>query len=251
MINWLCYGKLLALLAAATMSLTIADLVLTNQYYCVNGGEGTYCQYTTDDEPYWPIWVASGLWGSLPVFLTGLLAICSGNDHEKQRWLGFLIMICGIVFTPAIVILTSVELWRGSAAEYNLYSAGNGGISEGTITPPNNPYQAKFALPCVVTIFGFLMFVMTFWVTCCTCFCSSSGPAAAAAPQQPQVVVKQEMYQPPRPQIVAQPPCEPCTRYAPMPAPPPACDPCSRYQPLPYPPVRYGFNPYTPGRGFH
>jgi len=242
MINWLCYGKLLALLAAATLSLSVADIILTDQYYCVNGGQGPFCLFTNDVTTYWSVWVASGIWGSVPVFLTGLLAICSGNGL-KQQWLDFFIMISAIVFTPAIVILTSVELWRGNQG-FSLYSAGNGGLAVGTVTPPNNPYQAKFALPLVVTILGFLMFVMTFWVTCCTCFCSSSsGPATAAAPQ---VVVKQ-IYQPPRPQIVAPPPCEPVYRYPAFPAPPPprpACDPCGRYQirvTTPASQVQYGY----------
>jgi hypothetical protein len=251
--NWLCFGELLALLAAATLSLSVADIILTIQYYCINGGEGPYCPMTNDKEPYWPIWVASGIWGSAPVFLTGLLAICSGEDHIKQRWLSFFVLISAIVFTPAIVILTSVEIWRGSASKYSLYSLGSGGVQPGIITPASNPYVAKFALPLVVVILGGIMHLMTFWVMCCQCFCSPAGaPAAEVQVIQPQVI-KQEIYQAPRPQIVAPPPCDPCIRYAPpiLPPPPPPCDPCSRYPVSPYPPVRYGFNPYGGSRGYY
>jgi hypothetical protein len=112
MVNWLCYGQLLALLAAITLSLSVADVILTVQYYCVNGGQGPFCLLNNDVTTYWSVWVASGIWGSVPVFLTGLLAICSGGDHVKQRWLNFFILISAIVFTPAIVILTAIEIWR-------------------------------------------------------------------------------------------------------------------------------------------
>jgi len=257
MIDWHCYGKLLAVLAAATLSISVADIVLTNQYYCVNGGEGPYCPSTLDIEPYWPIWVASGIWGSAPVFLTGLLAICAGADPERKRCLNFFVLVSAIVFTPAIIVLTAVEVWRGDAAAWSLYSLGSGGVQAGTITPPTNPYQAKFALPLVVVILGVIMHFMTLWVLCCTCFCSPGG-----APVQPEVVVKQEVYAAPRPQIVAQPPpiaappppCDPCTLYYPppiLPPPPPRCDPCNGYPASPYPPVRYGYTPYAGRRGFY
>jgi len=229
MTNWLCFGQVLSFLAAVTITIGVADVILTSQYYCVNGGEGEYCPLV-DDEPYWPVWVASGIWGGAPVFVTGLMAICAaGGDLIKQRYLTFLLMISAFVFTPAIIAISLVEIMTGANVEYSLYSLGNG-VQPGWITPSTNPYQAKFALPLVEVILGFIMFFMTAWVLFVQCCCR--GPVEVVTPfaQAPQreVVIKQ-VYEQPRPQIVA-----------------PPCDPCSRYPAVPYPPVRY-----SPGGGYN
>jgi len=244
MTNWMCFGQVLAFLAAVTLALVVADVILTSQYYCVNGGQGPFCQITANTWPYWPVWVAVGIWGSAPVFATGLMAMCAASgDPAKQRNLSFLLVISAVVFTPAIVVISAIEIWRGAAAKFSLYSLGNG-VQPGTITPPNNPYQAKFAIPLAIAILGGIMHIMTAWIVCVTCCCGGGGgevvvqSVPVAAPQR-EVVIKQ-VYQPPRPQIVA-----------------PPCDPCSRYPAVPYPPVRYspggGYNffPSSQPRSFH
>jgi len=229
--EWFCFGRILAFLAAVTITLAVTDVILTQEFYCVNGGEWTYCSQTNNKEPYWPVWVASGIWGSVPVFLTGLVAICAGTDQGKTRWLSFLILVSALVFTPAIIILNAVEIWIGGSAKYSLYSLSNG-VQEGTITPPTNPYEAKFALPVVVAVLGGIMHVMTFWVAICMCCCAhTSGirlPATTTVVQQPQVIIQQQPYQCPPPRMVA-----------------PPCDPCSRYPSLPYLPTRYNPSVYN------
>jgi len=225
--NWLCYGKILAFLAAATIALTVADLILTDQFYCINGGQGPYCSYTNNNEPYWPVWVSSGIWAGFPVFITGLVAICGATSAERQGCFRFLLLLSALVFTPAIVILTSIELWAGGSWKYTLYSLSNG-VQSGTITPPTNPYQAKFALPLVVAILGGIMWLMTMWLflTICCCRAAASKTVVVEQPAQPPVIV----YERPRPQIVA----------------PPRCDPCSQFPSLPYLPTRYsGGNAYN------
>jgi len=226
---WVCYGQVLALLAAVTLTLSVADIILTLQFYCVNGGQGPFCSITNDKEPYWPIWVASGIWGSAPVFLAGILAICSGGNAERKGWFKFLVLLSAIVFTPAIVILTAVELWRGSASKWSLYTLASSGLQAGTIKPGTNPYEAKFALPLMVTILGGIMFIMTMWVTLRICCCGRPGTTVVSSPvtvvQQP-VSAPVVVYERPRPQILS--------------TPPPRCDPCSQYPSLQYSATRFG-----------
>jgi len=212
-----CYGAFLALLAAATLALGIANVVLTKQSYCEPWIEGppVYCSGT--NEPYIWTWVASGIWASVPIFLAGIFAMCISNDPANwTRCFALLIFLSAIVFSPAMIVLSAMEVWRGGAAKWNFYTLGSD-LKEGNIMVQNSPYQAKFALPLVIAILGGVMFIMTGIITLILCCCMESigiylpqdipapvpvQPVYQSAP--PPVVVQKEVYYP-RPQIARSP----------------------------------------------
>jgi hypothetical protein len=210
------YGALLALLAAATLALGIANVVLTKQAYCEPWQEmaPVYCSSTK--EPYIWTWVAPGIWASVPIFLAGIFAMCISNDPANwTRCFALMIFLSAIVFSPAMIVLSSMEVWRGSAANWHFYML-DSDLKEGNIMVEDSPYQAKFALPLVIAILGGVMFIMTGIITLILCCCMESVgiylpqdvPAPAPVVQQiyqpapaPPVVVQKEVYYP-RPQII-------------------------------------------------
>jgi len=214
------YGAILALLAAAALALGIANLVLTKQAYCEPWMETApvYCSGTK--EPYIWTWVSSGIWASVPIFLAGIFAMCISNDPANwTRCFALMIFLSAIVFAPAMIVLSAIEVWRGQAAMWNFYTLGSS-LMEGNIMVEDSPYQAKFALPLVIAILGGIMFIMTGVITCTLCCCMESvgiylpndipAPVPIAAPVQPvyqpapppQIVQKEVYYPPPRPQFV-------------------------------------------------
>jgi len=238
------YGAILALLAAATLALGIANVVLTKQAYCDPWTEGapTYCSGTK--EPYIWTWVASGIWASIPIFLAGIFAMCISNDPASwTRCFALMIFLSAIVFSPAMIVLSAMEVWRGGAANWNFYTLGNN-LMEGNILVQSSPYQAKFALPLVIAILGGIMFIMTGIITLILCCCMQSigiylphdVPAPVQVQQvyqqapQPPVVVQKEVYYP-RPQIAR-------NQYA------------IDYQPVTGPSIATRYDPYSMGIGY-
>jgi len=201
------FGAILALLAAASLSLSVADVVLTVQAYCTpwSNASSVWCSMTA--EPYIWTWVGSGIWGSLPIFFAGVFSMClSRNPYSWTRIFALLMFLSSLVFAPAILVLTSIELWRGGSSAYTFYSMSNSAMSPGSIMPPGqNPYQAKFAIPLVVAILAGIMLLMTGIVTLNLCCCMQNlgiylQPDVAPAPAP--VVVEQRA--PPPPQIANQ-----------------------------------------------
>jgi len=210
---WKCFGTILALLAAATLSLNVADVVLTLRAYCTPWSEENQC--STTEEPYVWVWVASGIWGSIPILLAGLFAIyLSANPAVWTRCFSFFIFQSALVFAPGIMVLTCIAAWRGGCSDYGsfFYFNKNGSVLlPGTIP---GPYVAKYTIPFIVVSFAGIMFVMTAvvtWVLCCNP--SNIGLSTAARHESVQVVsvptvVKQQVpetggyyLEPPQPQI--------------------------------------------------
>lgn len=204
--HWLkIYGAILALLAAASLSLGIANVVLTKEAYCNPWEEGGSVWCSSTKEPYIWTWVASGIWASLPIFLAGLFAMCvSANPFAWTRWFALFIFLSAIVFAPGMIVLSSIETWRGSASEYHFYKLDNG-VKEGNIMPDgDNPYQAKFALPLTIAILGGLEFLLTAWVALSFCCCVENldiNMPDVLAPPAPRPPVA---YYSPRPQVTSQ-----------------------------------------------
>jgi len=110
-----------------------------------------------------------------------------------------------------MIILSSIEVWRGGAAAYNFYNMNGGSLTAGNITPSTNPYQAKFAIPLVIAIVAGVIFLMTGCVTLNLCCCMETlgiylpaAPAPAVMQQPAPAVVTKEVYYPPRPQVRTQ-----------------------------------------------
>jgi hypothetical protein len=215
------YGAILAILAAATLSLGIANVVMTRQAYCDPwmDDEPTYCSNTK--EPYIWTWVASGIWAGAPIFIAGLFSMSLSADPSRwTRLFALFIFLSAIVFSPAMIILSSIEVWRGGASKWNFYKM-DSDLMEGNIMVEESPYQAKFALPLVIAILGGIMFLMTGLITLTLCCCMQSlglmlnaGPSTTVQQiyqPSPAVVSTKEVYYPPRAQITSQVDYQPTT----------------------------------------
>jgi hypothetical protein len=118
--NWHTFGIILSLLAASSLALGVADVVVTYKTYmdamnCKNFQSPVQCQ--TNNLVF--TWVAVGIWGSLPVFIFGILAIYKGSRPMQQvNYFDFLAYLCAFIFTPAIVVLSAIEVYRGSGVYY-------------------------------------------------------------------------------------------------------------------------------------
>jgi len=214
------WGAILALLAAVTLALGIADVIMTIQNYCTPWVSTSPVWCSSTGEPYIWTWVASGIWGSVPIFLAGVFAMCvSANPFSYTRIFALLTILSALVFAPAIIVLTSVELWRGGAAQYMFYGMSNGALVAANILPSYNPYQAKFAIPLVIVILAGIMFLMTGIVTLNLCCCMESlgiympPVAEVAAPVRPVVAAAAPAYYP-RPQVEYQSDWDPYARYS-------------------------------------
>jgi len=244
--NFRCYGFLLAVLAAGTIAMAVADLIVTIQFYCVGQDyDDTYCSSTA--EPYIWVWVSSGIWGGAVVFFTGLYLLCAGTTPGHHMYSNLLILLSALVFAPAIIVLTTIEIVRGYFAQWNFYRSYGSSDEWGTgniYTHGTNPWRAKYTIPLITDILAGLMFIVSAWLAltiwCCNgrdCFgqccdqCCGGGGQVIYAQQAPPPMQ-------PRPQIMAPAPCSPCAQPAPPPCSPcaqplpPACSPCRM-------PVRY------------
>jgi len=159
--NWHSYGVILSLLAAATLSLGIADVVVTYQNYMINKGCNTMSTpaYCDPNNLVWT-WVGVGIWASVPVFIFGIMAIRRGSRPlTKSSWFELLAFLCGFIFTPAMVVLSAIEVYKGSNIYYWTYMA-----------PLTSDDLAKAIIPIVIAVLGFIEHIMTAvaaWNICC------------------------------------------------------------------------------------
>ena len=247
------YGAVLAMLAAATLSLGIANVVLTMEAYCNPWTTSAPLYCSAVDEPYVWTWVGSGIWGSVPIFFAGLFAMClSSNPGKWTRVWALLIFLSAIVFAPGICVLSSIEVWRGSESKWNFYKLSDG-LQVGSIMPDDPPFEAKFALPLVTAILAAIMFFMTaivtFMVCCCmqslgiylpqevNSFTASTQVVQPVAAPQPTVIQSREIYYPTRPQV---------KNYYDIDVYRPASDPYARFEP-PQTSVPTRYNPTVAG----
>lgn len=201
------YGAILSLLAAATLAISISNIVLTSQAYCDPWMDDEPVHCSNINEPYVWTWVASGIWASAPIFIAGLFAISLSNNPARwTRMFTLFMYLSAIVFAPAMIILSAIEVWRGSASKWNFYSLGSE-LMEGNLLVEDSPYKAKFALPLVVTILGGIMFIMTGIITLAICCCmnclginSPSEPLVQQiyTPTPSLISTSKEVYCPPR-----------------------------------------------------
>jgi len=185
-INWHTFGILLSLIAAASLALGVADVVVTYKTYM----EGLNClTYTTpsycDPNNLVFTWVAVGIWGSLPVFIFGVFAICKGSrPMQPIGHFDLLAFICTFIFTPAIIVLSAVEVYKGRNIYY--WTAANLQTDD----------LVKAIIPIVISGLGLVEFIMCFTAFLSVCCNSSSAghmyggsmdkPVLRTAQQYPQ-----------------------------------------------------------------
>jgi hypothetical protein len=160
--NWHSLGIILSLLAAASLSLGVADIVTTQHTYI----GGWWCNMYSPQYPMCDLnnlvwtWVGAGIWGSVPVFIFGILSIRKGSNPMLQNyWFEFVAFISGFIFTPAMVVISAIEISRGAGIYYWTYQS-----------PLLTDDIAKVSIPIAIACLGFIehiMCVMAFWDICC------------------------------------------------------------------------------------
>jgi len=163
--NWHTFGILLSLLAAATLALGVADVVVTYKTYMDGMNCATYPTLSYCSNLVWT-WVASGIWGSLPVFIFGVLSIYKGSNPMRQvNYFDLFAFICAFIFTPAIIVLSAIEVWMGRDVYY--WNGQNGGLTSDDLV--------KAIIPIVISGLGLVMMIMTLTALFYLC-CNQAGP---------------------------------------------------------------------------
>lgn len=108
-------------------------------------------------------WVASGIWGSLPTFIFGILAIRLGKRSSPMgsSWFELFAFLSAFIFAPAMIVLSALEVWKGSGIYYWSYDTSS------SLTKDD---LAKAIIPIVIAGLGLIEFLMAFiaiWNLCC------------------------------------------------------------------------------------
>jgi hypothetical protein len=183
-INWLSFGIILSLLAAASLALGVADVVLTYQTYMVD----QKCKDNVSDPPcdknnlVWT-WVASGIWASLPVFILGIMAIRLGKRSHPSRssWFELFAFLSAFVFAPAMIVLSALEVYKGSKIYY--WSALD-----------NSDDLAKAIIPIVIAGLGLVEFLMAFIAFAQLCWCRQQYATEQIVTHRQRVDVGQRTF---------------------------------------------------------
>jgi len=182
-INWLAFGIILSLLAAASLALGVADVVLTYQTYiadmCKDGNTISKCD---QNNLAWT-WVASGIWGSLPVFIFGIMAIRLGKSNQPSRssWFDLFAFISAFIFAPAMIVLSALEVYDGATIYY--WSAFDGMDD-----------LAKAIIPIVIAGLGLVEFLMAFIAFAKVCWCKQEYATEQYITTQQRVDVGQRTF---------------------------------------------------------
>lgn len=165
------YGYALLLMAFAILGLEIGNVAFT--YNTFKPGTTTFVKKAFA-APYILTWIAPGIWGAIPILITGYLAVrVAGKINKLVRIFALFCSLSATVFTPAIISV--------SVAEIMMYS---NNIPAGDTQPPfgtiNKCYQfssaaslscPKFILPLIVAVLGGVAFYLTMMVTIIFCCC--------------------------------------------------------------------------------
>lgn len=171
-IDWRWFGIVLSLVAAGSLALGVADVVLTYQKYVANKCSDSRCD--TNNLVF--TWVAVGIWASLPVFILGIFAIRLGKYSAPQRssWFEILAFLCTFLFAPALIALSVVEIVKG----VNIY------YWKGI----NGDDLAKAIIPIVIGFHGIIELLMSLIAFSYLCCCSVNNYYSDTYIERPDTV---------------------------------------------------------------
>lgn len=149
-------GSFLIVLSAAAIGLAIADIVISYSTYVQSGKQSSTITALA------LVWVAVGIWASIPVFILGALTLWITKHKMRSRGTFILMVFLSfLIFTPAKLIISIIEAWQGSGPLYS-------------VPPQGGAQQAKFAIPVTIAAIAFvswlLEMLLAFYVCCCPDF---------------------------------------------------------------------------------
>jgi len=214
---------MLSLFAAASLALGVADVVYTYQTYMV----GKSCSTNTSPAYCNPnvlifTWIAVGIWASVPVFIYGIIVLrhAGATVMRKSMCMELLVFLCTFIFTPAMIVISAIEVWKGMNV---FYWTANGLPTDDIV---------KAALPIAIAVLGgieWLMCAIGLYYCCC---CQHTGGTTSA---ETIVTTTTNTYHP-QPVMMnsatyERPGCQPCAAARQhIPAPTPSCQPCAAKQ---------------------
>lgn len=151
------FGWLLTILAIASLSVAVANTTYTYINYQHYLDDGNCPESLTVIKmcliPF--VYISSGIWGSIPVFITGILSLRISIAPGLLRIFQTLVLVSAVVFTPAMMVINSIEIAAGNMPEY--YSISQDGITGDVV---------KFVLPLVVAALAAIEFLILLLMLC-------------------------------------------------------------------------------------
>lgn len=198
-ISWLSYGIITSLLAAASLALGVADVVLTYQTYMVDKkcNDNQSAAPCDKNNLVWT-WVAVGIWASLPIFIFGILAIRLGKRRNPwgSPWFELLAFLSAFIFAPAMVVLSAMEVSKGKSIYYWTGWWGSDDL-------------AKAIIPIVIAGLGAIECLLALIAIFYLC-CGRQGYSGGEVVYQQNIDVGSRTF------VQAKAPCGPCqTNFAP------------------------------------
>lgn len=160
-----CLGYIIITLAVMALAFEVADVIIAAVYKT----SGWPCRGQTVVNsfaiPWFFSWVVPGIWASIPIFASGILAIKVKDNYGKTfRALAVLSTVSALFFAPSIIAINAAEL--GTFFTYCNYTS----IADvGSATPYYSTEKAKFALPIVLIVLGILLFLLLLYLTYLLC----------------------------------------------------------------------------------
>lgn len=154
-----CLGYLISILAILTFSFEIADVIVAAM------SDVRYCRISSGflKIPWFFAWVVPGIWASIPIFVTGILAIYVMDNYGRVfRALAIISSVSAFFFAPAILAV--------SAAEEATF-IDNCPNAIGNFSNPSIPdvIKAKLVLPIILIILAILEMLLLLYLTIVLC----------------------------------------------------------------------------------
>lgn len=172
------FAVLVCIMSAAALGLGVADVIIGYfGYYKPKNCPGSN-DAICNNVAMTLTWVAVGIWSSIPLFITGIVAVCVPNNQKSRvPYFAFLAFLSAFIFGPAMTIISDIEIWKSIGVFYNLPLSSTKTLVSGHPTSD----AAKFVIPLVIAIIGFLLTLVSFtamiW-SCCACGCPGSPDAS-------------------------------------------------------------------------
>lgn len=152
-------GYTIIILALLTFAFELADVIVAANYMLKPCNSQTVTNSFTI--PWFFSWVVPGIWGSIPIFISGILSMYVKTNFGKVfQALAILAALSALFFAPAIIAINAAEI--ATFLQYcNYTSVANAGsvADEG----------AKFALPIILLILGGILFLLLLYLTYLLC----------------------------------------------------------------------------------
>jgi hypothetical protein len=155
-------------MAAASLALGVADVVVTHQHYvkgpCTDAiAAGLVSIFKVCDVNNLVFtWIGSGIWASIPVIIFGIMCIHRGRSAMSSTWFEGFAFVSAFIFCPAMVVLSAIEVYKGANIYYWSPSI-----------PLTQDDLIKAILPIIIAAIGFVMFIMCFIAITYQCCCTS------------------------------------------------------------------------------